>query len=64
MRATILFPGDYFSLKNPDDNFTTEVDAVVACDGLDALLFNYDEYIEGAPLRFSKPADKCAENSK
>ena len=60
MRATILFPGDYFSLNSPNDNFIAELDAVVACDGLDSLLFNYDEYIEGAPLLLSKPAAECA----
>ena len=54
MRATVLFPGDYFSLRNPNDNFTAELNAVVACEGLDALLFNYDEYIDGSPLRLSK----------
>jgi hypothetical protein len=61
MRATLLFPGDYFSLNNPNDNFTAELDAVVACDNLDPLLFNYDEYIDGSPLRLSKPASECAE---
>lgn len=51
MGNTILFPGDYFSLNNPNDNFTEELDAVAATDGLDAALFNYDEFVEGAPLR-------------
>ena len=61
MRATLLFPGDYFSLNNPNDNFTAELDAVVACDNLDPLLYNYDECIDGSPLRLSKPASECAE---
>jgi len=60
MRATILFPGDYFSLNNPDDNFAAELDAVTACDELDVALFNYNEYIEGAPLKLNKPASQCA----
>lgn len=30
MKATILFPGDYFSLNSPNDNFSAELDAVVA----------------------------------
>lgn len=61
MRATILFPGDYFSLNSPYDNFAAEVNAALACSGLDVLLFNYDDYIGGAPLRFNKPVGQCAE---
>ena len=60
MRATILFPGDYFSLNTPSDNFAAELNAVVACGGLDAALFNFDEYIEGSPLRLNKPVGECA----
>lgn len=60
MRATVLFPGDYFSQNNPSDNFAAELDAAVACNEIDALLFNYDEYTEGGPLRLSKPANACA----
>lgn len=56
MEATIIFPGDYFSLNNPNDNFVEELDAVVATNGLHAVLFNYDEYIDGEPLRLSKDA--------
>lgn len=54
MGNTILFPGDYFSLNNPNDNFTAELDAVTATDDLDVAIFNYDEFIEGAPLRLNK----------
>lgn len=57
MGNTILFPGDYFSMHNPNDNFTAELDAVVATEDLDAALFNYDEFIEGASLRLSKEPD-------
>ena len=57
MKATILFPGDYFSLNSPNDNFSAELDAVVATDGLEAALFNFDEYIEGGPLALNKPAE-------
>ena len=57
MEATIIFPGDYFSLTNPNDNFAEELDAVIATEGLHAVLFNYDEYIDGEPLRLSKKAD-------
>ena len=42
MGNTILFPGDYFSLNNPNDNFTAELDAVTATDDLDVAIFNYD----------------------
>lgn len=52
--TTILFPGDYFSLNSPNDNFSAELDAVVATNGLEAALFNYDEYLDGAPLALNK----------
>lgn len=54
MKATILFPGDYFSLNSPNDNFTQELEAVIATDGLEAALFNYDDYIAGEPLILNK----------
>ena len=57
MKATILFPGDYFSLNEPNDNFTQELDAVIATDGLEAALFNYDEFIEGERLVLNKTVD-------
>lgn len=57
MKATILFPGDYFSLNSPNDNFSAELDAVVATDGLEAALFNFDEYMEGGSLALNKPAE-------
>lgn len=62
MGNTILFPGDYFALNNPNDNFTEELDAVVATDGLDAALFNYDEFVEGAPLRLSKDPETVSKD--
>lgn len=54
MGNTILFPGNYYSFNNLDDNFAAEFDAVVATQDLDAVLFNFDEFIEGAPLQLSK----------
>ncbi len=57
MKATILFPGDYFSLNAPNDNFAQELDAVIATDGLEAALFNYDEFVEGKRLALNKPVD-------
>lgn len=53
----ILFPGDYFSLNAPIDNFSAELDAVVATEGLEVALFNFDDYIEGDPLVLNKPAE-------
>lgn len=50
MNATVLFPSDYFSLKRPSENYSPEFEAVVSTEGLEAALFNFDEYIEGAPL--------------
>lgn len=58
MKATILFPGDYFSLNAPNDNFAQELDAVIATDGLEAALFNYDEFIEGERLVLNKPVNR------
>ena len=57
MRAAILFPGDYFSLNAPNDNFRYELDTVIAAEGLEAALFNFDDYIEGDSLALSKPAE-------
>lgn len=57
MKATILFPGDYFSLNAPNDNFRAELDAVIATEGLEAALFNFDDYIEGDSLALNKPAE-------
>lgn len=57
MKATILFPGDYFSLNAPNDNFRAELDAVIATEGLEAALFNFDDYIEGGSLVLNKPAE-------
>lgn len=52
-----MFPRDYFSPNNPNDGFTAELDAVIATEGLDTALLNYDEFIEGAPLKLSKDPD-------
>lgn len=54
MGNTILFPGDRFSPNNPDDDFAAEFDAAMATDELDAVLFNYNEFVDGAPLKLSK----------
>lgn len=62
MRATMLFPGDFYSLNNVNDNFSAEVDAAVSCDCFDVLLFNFDEYIDGAPLKLNKPAKNCSKS--
>ena len=62
MRVTMLFPGDFYSLNNVNDNFSAEVDAAVSCDCFDVLLFNFDEYIDGAPLKLSKPAENCSKS--
>lgn len=57
MKATILFPSDYFSLNAPNDNFRAELDAVITTEGLEAALFNFDDYIEGGSLALNKPAE-------
>lgn len=56
MKVTILFPGDYFSLNALNDNFSAELDAVIATDGLEAALFNFDDYIDGGTLALNKLA--------
>lgn len=53
MGATILFPRDYFAANSPNDNFDLEFAAVKASEGLEAALFNFDEFIEDAPLMIS-----------
>lgn len=50
MNATILFPSDYFSLSSPNENYSSEFEAVISTEGLEAALFNFDEYIEGTSL--------------
>lgn len=60
-RATILFPADYFSPDAPNDNFSGELDAVIATEGLESALFNYDEFIDGASLTLSEPIDHLPE---
>lgn len=57
MKATILFPSDYFSLNAPNDNFRAELDVVITTEGLEAALFNFDDYIEGGSLALNKPAE-------
>lgn len=57
MKATMLFPSDYYSLNSPNVNFSAEVDAVVATDGLEAAFFNFDDYIEGGSLALNKPVE-------
>ncbi|MEE1421423.1 MAG: ATP-grasp domain-containing protein [Eggerthellaceae bacterium] len=61
MKAIILFPSDYFSLSAPNDNFRSEFDAVIATEGLEATLFNFDDYIEGHPLALTKHAEHLPE---
>ena len=56
MNATILFPSDYFSLRSPNENYFSEFEAVVSTEGLEAALFNFDEYIEGASLVLNEDA--------
>ena len=56
MNATILFPSDYFSLSSPNENYFSEFEAVVSTEGLEAALFNFDEYIEGASLILNRDA--------
>lgn len=51
------FPGDYFSPNAPNENFSGELDAVVATDGLEAVLFNFDGYIESDSLVLGKLAE-------
>lgn len=54
-KTTILLPGDYYSLNHPNDNFSQELEAVIATPNLIPVLFNFDEYLTGEPLRLSKP---------
>ena len=56
MNATILFPSDYFSPRSPNENYFSEFEAVVSTEGLEAALFNFDEYIEGASLVLNEDA--------
>lgn len=57
MKATILFPGDYFSLNAPNDNFRPEFDAVIATEGMEAALFNFDDFIEGSSLALNESVE-------
>ena len=61
MEATILFPGDYFSPEVPASNYRAEFEAAAAVDGIRPMVFNFEEYIEGAPLRIYGDASSLPE---
>lgn len=54
--ATILFPRDYLLPSAAHEQFREEVDAVRARPELNVALFNFDDYLNGCPLRLSGPS--------
>jgi|GEM_PF-1092267 len=53
--STIIFPCDYFASDKVEESFRREYDAALASGRFDVVLFNYDAFIEGGPIRFSHP---------
>ena len=51
MEATVIFPGDYFSPEAPAENYRAEFAAAAATDGIQPVVFNFEDYIGGSPLR-------------
>ncbi len=49
MRATILFPADFFDLTKADSTYENEYKA--AAEQFNVLLFNYDDFISGGKLK-------------
>jgi len=47
----ILFPSDYFDRKNVDPDFNAEYEAVCRIPEFKIVLFNYDGFISGEPLK-------------
>jgi len=47
----VLFPADHFNIKCVDPDFTAEYDAVCQIPNFKPVLFNYDDFISGEPIK-------------
>ena len=56
-KMTILFPGSYMNYRVIDDDMAEEHHEALETGLFNILLFNYDHWVAGEPLKITKQED-------